>query len=154
MDGSRHMLVIGVLAVALGTALQPVLADQLGGMTYRPLLDGMSFTGMLGPDGKPKDVADRFVFSNGTFVSKECKLRCNYPARPYFVHRAGDAVEFVSTTRCPYKDATIEWQGTVKGDRIDGVATWTINRWYWTIEKRYEFSGQLDRPVPAISSAD
>ena len=52
-------------------------------------LDGMTFIGALGPDGKPKDIADTFVFENGTFVSKECELNCKYPARPYFVRVNG-----------------------------------------------------------------
>ena len=67
-------------------------------------LDGMTFNGALGPDGKPKDVPDSFVFENGTFVSKECEIRCKYPARPYFVRTNGDRIEFISETKCPYKD--------------------------------------------------
>ena len=96
-------------------------------------LDGRSFVGALGPRGKPKDVEDRFVFVNGTFVSKECELKCKYPARPYFVRKVGDKIEFISETKCPYKDATIVWRGTVEGDKIRGVSTWTVKRWYWTI---------------------
>ena len=106
-------------------------------------LDGMVFEGALGPDGEPKDVADSFVFVNGTFVSKECELRCQYPARPYFVRINGDKTEFISETRCPYKDARIVWRGTVEGDRFVGKSTWTVNRWYWTIENTFEFEGKL-----------
>ena len=65
-------------------------------------LDGMTFSGALGPDGEPKDILDSFVFENGTFVSKECELRCKYPARPYFVRSNGDRTEFISETKCPY----------------------------------------------------
>ena len=112
-------------------------------------LDGRSFVGALGPRGKPKDVEDRFVFVNGTFVSKECELKCKYPARPYFVRKVGDKIEFISETKCPYKDATIVWRGTVEGDKIRGVSTWTVKRWYWTIKKQFEFAGELEQsPSP------
>ena len=116
-------------------------------------LDGMTFTGALGPDGKPKDVPDTFVFANGTFVSKECEQSCKYPARPYFVRRHNDQTDFVSETKCPYKDAKIVWRGTVKGDTITGVSTWTVTRWYWTVEKNFEFAGKLAKqPSPAAST--
>lgn len=107
-------------------------------------LDGMEFVGKLGPEGKPKDVEDRFVFSDGTFVSKECELRCDYPARAYFVTEKEGATEFLSNTKCPYKDAEITWHGTVRGDQISGTAIWTVRRWYWTVTKTFEFEGQLN----------
>jgi len=106
-------------------------------------LDDMTFTGMLGLEGQPKDIEDLFVFENGTFVSKECELRCKYPAAPYFVRNNNNLTEFVSETKCPYKDATIVWRGTVDGNTIKGVSTWTLKRWYWTVEKNFEFSGTL-----------
>jgi len=123
-------------------------ADSAG-QSVRGPLDGMTFSGALGPDGQPKDTADVFVFENGTFVSKECELRCKYPAKPYFVRVNGDKTEFISETRCPYKDAKIIWRGTVDGDRIAGRSTWVVKRWYWTVENTFEFEGKL---VPAGSS--
>ena len=115
-------------------------------------LDGMEFVGKLGPEGKPKDVEDRFVFSDGTFVSKECELRCDYPARAYFINKAGDETEFISNTKCPYKDAEITWHGTVQGNRISGTATWTVRRWYWTVTNTFEFEGQLNVQPNTIAS--
>lgn len=111
--------------------------------TGRGPLDGLVFGGMLGPAGKPKDVEDVFVFEGGTFVSKECELRCDYPARPYEATRTESGWSFTSTTRCPYKDATIVWTGTVTGDRISGVATWTMRRWYWTQTRDFTFEARL-----------
>jgi hypothetical protein len=111
--------------------------------TVPGLLDGLTFRGALGPDGKPKDTPDVFVFENGTFVSKECELRCKYPARPYFVRINGSKTEFISETQCPYKDAKIVWRGIVEGDRIRGKSTWVTKRWYWTVENTFEFEGKL-----------
>lgn len=117
-------------------------------------LDGMTFVGALGPDGKPKDITDTFVFENGTFVSKECELNCKYPARPYFVRVNGEKTEFISETQCPYKDAKIVWRGTVEGDTIKGKSTWVVNRWYWTVENTFEFEGKLADKSVSIGSTD
>ena len=117
-------------------------------------LDGMTFVGMLGPDGQPKDVADVFVFENGTFVSKECELRCKYPARPYYVRTNGSKTEFISETQCPYKDAKIVWRGTIDGDRIKGKSTWVVKRWYWTVENTFEFEGKLEGDLTVTSGQD
>lgn len=129
------------LAIAIGSEsgdnTTPTPGSQAGP------LDGLIFTGALGPDGKPKDTPDSFVFENGTFVSKECELRCKYPARPYFVRVNGAKTEFISETECPYKDAKIVWRGTVEGDTIKGKSTWVVKRWYWTVEDTFEFEGKL-----------
>ena len=113
-------------------------------------LDGLVFVGALGPEGKPMDRPDTFVFENGTFVSKECELVCKYPPRPYFVREAGDRIEFISETKCPYKDAWITWRGTVEGDTVKGQATWVVKRWYWTLEDTFDFEARL---VPEETAA-
>lgn len=145
-------MIAGLAGSFFGSA--QTVADETNKTIVHAPLDGMTFIGALGPEGQPKDVEDRFVFANGTFVSKECELRCEYPARPYFMRKVGDKVEFLSETKCPYKDATILWRGTVKGDAIEGVATWTIKRWYWSIERKYEFSGKLQQSTPPLAKAE
>ncbi len=116
-------------------------------------LDGMEFVGSLGPVGKPKDTPDRFVFQDGMFVSVECERRCDYPARPYFVRELKGRTEFVSETKCPYKDAKIVWRGVVEGDRISGVATWSVNRWYWSWDSDFAFEGRLEATSAAATAA-
>lgn len=135
-------MILGLLAAdSAATELPATGAD--GSRIIAGPLDGLTFVGALGPSGKPKDTADRFVFENGTFVSKECELRCEYPARPYFTRVDGDRIEFISETRCPYKDATIVWRGTVENGRISGHSSWMARRWYWTVETTFEFEGEL-----------
>lgn len=112
-------------------------------ITGSGILDGMTFTGKLGPAGKPADVDDTFVFKDGMFVSMECEKNCNYPARPYFARNVEDTVEFISETRCPDNDAKIIWKGSIENNTIQGVFTWTISRWYWTVQKDFRFSGRL-----------
>lgn len=116
------------------------------------ILDGLIFSAMLGPSGKPLDVKDTLVFKNGTFVSEECEKRCNYPAQAYFARRVGEKIEFISETRCLTKDATIVWRGTVYGDRIEGINTWKVNRWYWTVEKDFKFEGSLEEKIESNSA--
>ena len=148
-------LAVAIVTLAIGWTSQIYAAesDTVEGDVSGPL-DGMTFVGALGPDGKPKDIQDTFVFENGTFVSKECELNCKYPARPYFVRVNGEKTEFISETQCPYKDAKIVWRGTVEGDTIKGKSTWVVKRWYWTVENTFEFEGKLAEQPISITSSD
>ena len=118
------------------------------------ILDGMTFASELGPVGKPADVKDKLVFANGMFVSTECERMCNYPASTYFTRGKGELTEFISETRCPHKDAKIVWRGEVRDGKIKGIATWTTNRWYWTVEKDIAFEGTVTQPSSPIASAN
>jgi len=117
------------------------------------VLDGMTFSGELGPKGQPADVKDTFVFKDGKFISLECEKNCNYPARPYFIRKVGNTIEFISETRCRDKDAKIVWRGIVDGETIKGGFHWTSHRWYWTVEKDFQFEGKLIKgTTPIIGS--
>jgi len=81
VGGFTAILATTGLQSRTGTSVSK-LADTIATQEFVPdPLDGMTFIGALGPDGKPTDVNDVFVFENGTFVSKECELRCENPAR-------------------------------------------------------------------------
>ncbi|MDX1431751.1 MAG: hypothetical protein R3286_04815 [Gammaproteobacteria bacterium] len=146
--------ILAVLAVSVATlAAWLVLSDPDDSIRPQELdtshlegsavLDGRTFASELGPAGQPADTADTLIFDNGMFLSVECYRTCNFPAQPYFVRRKDDGIEFISETRCPNKDAQIVWRGTVQGDTIEGEFTWTMSRWYWTIEKTFHFEGRL-----------
>jgi len=104
-------------------------------------LDGMVFSGKVTSDGKPLDVIEKWIFARGTFESTECALRCKYPRAPYFVRSLGETTEFISESQCLDKDAKIVWRGLVEEGKVKGTMTWTISRWYWTIEKVFHFEG-------------
>ena len=161
MRQSKYVLAIAALLAVLGgtwfvfsraaNPLEEVLV-QTAEASGSGILDGMTFSSELGPDGKPADVEDTLVFDNGMFVSAECERRCGYPATPYFVRHVGENVEFVSETRCPNKDATLVWRGTVDNGTIKGVLTWTAARWYWTIEREFWFEGKIvERAAPVAN---
>ena len=143
----------GGLALASNSESIATSSNETLTMADGPL-DGLKFRGAIGLDGKAKDIPDLFVFEDGNFVSKECELRCKYPARPYFVRKVDNKTEFISETRCPYKDAAIIWRGTIEGDTIRGKSTWIVKRWYWTLEDTFEFEGKLIKPSPATDSTN
>ncbi|MEQ9260736.1 MAG: hypothetical protein RIG84_16745 [Roseovarius sp.] len=158
---NRILLAIGATLAVLGAgaaALQDRVTrleariDALEPTGAGPL-DGQTYVGMLGPVGAPKDVPDRFIFAAGTFLSTECRESCDYPARPYEVTEIEGGYSFTSTTRCPYKDSTIVWNGTAVDGKVSGVVTWTMRRWYWTIERDFEFEGVLQDSADTAASA-
>ena len=156
-DGLISWRVAVLSAVAVCTTTMASAGESIPGEEAEIVpgpLDGLVFEGALGPDGEPRDVPDTFVFENGTFVSRECELRCKYPARPYFVRVDGDRTEFISESKCPCKDAWITWRGTVEGDRLKGKSTWVLKRWYWTIEDTYEFEARLIKDAAAPGNTD
>jgi hypothetical protein len=107
------------------------------------ILEGKSFSGELGLLGKPASATDLLLFNDGMFISKGCEKRCGYTAAEYQIRAEGDHFEVISETPCLKSDATILWQGTVKGDEIEGSFTWVNKRWYWTFEKEFWFKGKL-----------
>ena len=116
------------------------------------ILDGMTFSGVMGMGAEGGEVKDTFVFAAGTFLSTECDRRCGYPARPYFVRQVGEKIEFVSESQCLFKDAKITWRGTVEDGTIKGISTWVVKRWYWTIEKEILFEDTLSAAAGPVAS--
>jgi hypothetical protein len=149
--GIAALSLSGVSVIESGDPSAADASDAIGQPATGPL-DGMTFKGHLGPSGAPADVADQWVFEDGMFVSKECERRCNYPPRPYYSREAGESTEFISVTNCPDKNATIVWRGTVDGRSIKGEATWTMERWYWTIENTFAFEGELAAGLQPVAS--
>ncbi len=152
MKRTKLLLALGglITVVVLGTftvTAPPTSVEAMpANAALRPgsgPLDGRVFLSMLGQEGKPGDIEDELIFEDGMFVSTECERRCNYPASPYFVRHRDNALEFFSESRCPHKDATIVWRGVVEDGVIKGESTWTLKRWYWTVEKKFWFEGEL-----------
>jgi hypothetical protein len=111
----------------------------------RPIdfLEGKSFRGEIGQPGEPGHATDMVIFSEGQFISKGCQEKCGYTSGDYWIHQTGDQLDVKALTPCMTADATILWEGTVKGDQIEGKFTWTNYRWYWTFEKEFWFKGKL-----------
>ena len=139
--GPGVVFVLTVVVVLFGFKTSTTMADDEHlSITF---LEGKSFAGELGQIGKPAMAEDLLIFQDGMFVSEKCQKKCGYTAGPYWMRSTEDGVQVRAETPCLKSDATIVWNGTVKGDEIEGIFTWTSRRWYWTIEKEFWFNGKL-----------
>ena len=85
-------------------------------------LDGKSFVGQMGQVGKDKGDKDTFIFKDGKFHSTACDPY-GFGDGAYTAKVNGDAIAFEAKTTSP-TDGLMQWMGTVKGDKIEGTATW------------------------------
>lgn len=135
-------LFAGIGAAWAGNMQRPEGA-MMGAVRSPGPLDGQTFSGELGPIGKPADATDSWVFQDGWFLSKSC-LECGFPRSGYSAEVRNGEVAFTTKTNCPVSDAVIVWEGTVRGREIEGVYTWTKKRWYRTVRKQFWFKGTLE----------
>lgn len=111
-------------------------------------LDGMVFEGRLGPLGAP-DRPDELHFQDGRFWSSSC-VRCGFSPGAYFVRHVGDAVHFRG--EIAGHGGRFHYEGIVAGGRVRADVRWIKKRWYWTIDREFEFVGATrpaDRAAPA-----
>lgn len=144
--GLLVLIAVGTFVLTGPVPLPPGALTPTADLVGSAALDGRTFRSEIGPVGKPADDIDMLVFDQGLFLSTECEARCNFPARPYFVRQKEDGIEFISETRCPNKDSTLVWRGTIEDGTIRGEVVWTSARWYWTFERTMRFEGvQVER---------
>lgn len=147
---SSSLQVLGVIALIGGAVL--AFQSSSGARTDRPsdaalakgagVLDDLTFTTLLAPQGKPGAIRDAMFFRDGQLLSLECDDRCNYPPSAYYARQVEDGHEFVVEAWCPTKNATMVWRGRVVGDTVSGTVTWSVRRFYWTVGTVLEFSGR------------
>lgn len=147
LPGYRPLKFLLIAFSLLLAGIDALKAEDVSAQQIK-ILDGKTFSGNLGLLGEPASATDLLVFNNGMFVSKGCEARCGYTAAEYQVSAEGDQYKVESETPCLKSDAVIQWQGTVKGDDIEGTFTWINKRWYWSFEKVFWFKGKL------VDSAD
>lgn len=129
------------LALTAGPGFRTDTPSESALLPGAGVLDGMTFTTELSPQGAPEAIRDAMFFRNGQFLSMECEDRCNYPASAYFARAVDGGHEFVVEAWCPTKDATMVWRGRIDGDAVSGTVTWTVRRFYWTVGTVLEFTG-------------
>lgn len=97
-------------------------------------LDGKTFVGEIGKEGQEKGDKDTFIFKDGKFRSTACDAY-GFSEAEYAAITEADKVEFDSTTVSP-TDGTMQWHGTVKGDKLEGTVAWSkegqepIRHWF------------------------
>jgi len=117
--------------------------DSTPSYTDKSLLDGKTFIGEIGLMGKPAIFDEEIIFRDWKFISAECERKCGYTEGDYWIQHTPNGIKFKTRTNCKNADATMDWEGTVLGDRIEGEFLWTSERWYGTTEKKFWFSGEL-----------
>ena len=117
-------------------------------------LDGQEFDVRIVRDDAKDDennrgLGDILSFSNGKFSSKICR-RFNFADAPYWIRVEGDRTHFLAELKSP-TDGSMRWQGTIRGDTLEGTMRWRRERWYWTIDATHEIRGRLQKGVSTAS---
>ena len=128
-------------AAAAAAAVQP----EAGAETAKAsgALDGLVFVGTMDVDVYDAPFEDRLTFRDGLFHSEECQRACEFGAQKYYTRRVGEGIEFRAELICPDAPQRVLFEGRVIGDRIEGTALWTVERFYWTVQRHAVFSGTL-----------
>lgn len=107
-------------------------------------LDNRRFIGPMGVKGDPDPADDEFIFEDGKFVSKSCLDWGFSPAR-YWLRHEKDGLHFLAELTSP-DHGEMRYEGVFDGRQIKGSVLWTKERWYWTIQREYMFTGRLAVP--------
>ena len=104
---------LGALGLVLAVAADPAHA---GGP-----LDGRTFAGETGEQGKSKGDPETFVFADGKFDPLQCHP-WGFAATPYTSTAEEGAVRFAAEHRNA-KGERMKWSGVVRGETLEGTMT-------------------------------
>jgi hypothetical protein len=85
-------------------------------------LDGQAFDVTMNEVGKSDTERETMEFRGGRFHSEGCD-EYGFTTGPYSATKSGDTVAFVADTSS-MQEGVIHWQGSVRGDQVDGRYTW------------------------------
>ena len=123
-----------------------------GGANAEGVLDGRSFSGMIGPIENP-DMEDSLFFNDGQFWSDIC-TRCGFVPEPYHTEETAEGVRFTGMLESESR-GRFDYDGLVKGDGSIRVSiTWERRRWYWTSRREIVFIGESASAFETASPAD
>ena len=127
------------IVISLTAALLVTLAVTAEG-SAEGILDGRSFSGMIGPIEDP-DLEDSLFFDDGYFWSDICP-RCGFVPGPYVTEQTADGVRFTGTLESDSR-GRFDYDGLVRDDgSIRVLITWERRRWYWTSRREIVFVGE------------
>lgn len=145
MPATRPVVSAAIVAlIFLFAAIGQGLAERL---TSGPL-DGMVFSGKLGPEDNP-DLDDELHFQDGKFWSGIC-VKCGFSPGDYWVRTVGDSIHFRG--ELTGDRGTFTYIGRIVDDDIDVSVNWTKDRWYWSINRNLAFEGTLKTTGVAVSA--
>lgn len=146
----------GIGLTAFLVVVWPARSEE-GGRLVIPIsasgpLDGLSFEGMFGPADGSSDVADVLFFRDGHFWSENC-IPCGFSPGPYRARRTDEGIHFEGMLESPDR-GRFHYTGVVKGGRVQAHINWRKERWYWTIDKDFQFEGaRTERPATASAKS-
>jgi len=103
------------------------------------VLDGEDFTGKVIPADRSETLPDDFIFRDGKFHSRAC-LEWGFEPGPYWVRIENGQVHFLARLTSD-ENGVITYRGTVDGAKLISSFEWVKPRWYWTMKRRFTFSG-------------
>lgn len=107
------------------------------------ILDGKKFIGPTGEKGKKVHHEDQLSFKDGQFTSSAC-FQYGFEGGPYTATIQGEVVHFKAETVSPTHGKMV-WKGTLRGEILEVVYSWTKERWLWTTYREYWFRGKLQK---------
>ena len=122
----------------------PDLAVPAGPWAPGSDLDGRTFYTVDVVEENGDILRDELVFQNGQFQSVMCQQYCDFGWSGYDTCTEGEVIHFTAKTVCPDAPHTVVFYGTVTGDSMELVATWTTRRWYWTQQLNITGSGTTE----------
>jgi hypothetical protein len=137
---------VTLTAALLATLAWTIEAEAEG------ILDGRSFTGMIGPVENP-DLEDSLFFDDGHFWSDIC-TRCGFVPGRYNTEQIVDGVRFKGTLKSDSR-GRFDYDGLVREDGSIRVSiTWERRRWYWTSRREIVFVGERTSGLETTSLSD
>ena len=145
-----HRLANRVAALVLSLAcVSNVLARQGAdhsvadaSITSSPHVAHLVFSGDTGTVGMEAHHTDRLVFAEGTFHSRECE-KLGFEKSTVRLARDGDVVRF-SAVNVSDEFGTLTWRGEIRDGIVEARYVWKKERLFWTIQREYWFSGEID----------
>jgi hypothetical protein len=126
----------GCLLLALAAAAPASAASPAS--PGRASLDGRTYAGETGEQGKEQGDPETFVFADGQFDPLQCHP-WGFAATPYTATADGEAVRFEAEHGNP-KGERMKWSGVVRGAILEGTMTF---RDAAGKEQAYWFKAQL-----------
>jgi hypothetical protein len=125
----RLLLPILAVVFALSTATNVYASPGL--------LDGKTFVGQTGEKGSKTGDKEEFVFANGTFDPLACH-KFGFSVTSYTTQAEGKTITFIAD-HYNKKGYRMLWKGSLTGNRLEGVMTYTEGK----VSKEYWFWGEL-----------